>query len=164
MKVNFNEGKTYEVYSNIKNEKVNFVNRYNISLGADIFYPEGFDASKKYPAIIVGHPHGGVKEQSSGLYAQEMATKGFVTLAFDNSYNGESAGSVKRISSPETFVEDSMAAVDFIGTRKFVDRERIGAIGVCASGAFVLNAMSLDPRIKAAATVSMYDMGQFYRE
>lgn len=162
--IKYDEGKTYEIYPNIKSNKVWFTNRYGISVGADIFYPKEFDINKKYPAIIVGHPHGGVKEQTSGLYAQEMATKGYVTLAFDNSYNGDSGGGARKISTPETFVEDTMAAVDYIGTRKFIDRERIGALGICASGGFMLNAASLDPRIKAIATVSMYDMGTFYRE
>ncbi len=163
-KYDYNGGKTYEVYPNIRNEKVNFNNRYNINIFADIFYPEGFDKNKKYPAILVGHPHGGVKEQGSGMYAQEMASKGYVAIALDNSFNGESGGAVRRISSPEIFVDDFISAVDFLGTRKYVDRERIGAIGICASGGFVLNAASLDPRIKTLVTVVMYDMGRLTRE
>lgn len=160
----YKEGITFELYPNIEYKRVQFNNRFNNQLGAFIFYPEGFDENKKYPAIIVGHPHGGVKEQTAGLYAQEMATKGFVAMAFDNSYNGDSTGSVKRISSPEVFTEDSMAAVDFMGTRPYIDREKIGAIGVCASGGFMLHATAVDPRIKMIATVSMYDMGSYWRD
>lgn len=163
MKINYNDGITFELYPNIKRTRVQFNNRFNNQLGAFIFYPEGFDESKKYPAIIVGHPHGGVKEQTSGLYAQELASKGYVTIAYDNSYNGDSTGSVKRISSPEVFTEDTMAAVDYIGTRSYIDRNRIGALGVCASGGFMIHATAVDPRIKMIATVSMYDMGGYWR-
>ena len=110
-----NEGKTYQIYPEIANEKVYFTNRFGITIVGDIFYPSTFSADKKYPAIVVSHPHGGVKEQSGGLYAQEMATKGYVTLAIDLSYNGESGGTARHISTPEGFVEDIIAAIDYIG-------------------------------------------------
>lgn len=107
----------------------------------------------------MGHPYGGVKEQTSGLYAQTMAERGFITLAHDASYNGESGGQPHFISLPEAVVEDFSAGVDFLGDHPLVDRERIGVIGVCASGGFALAAAQIDPRLKAVATVSMYDMG-----
>src|SRR5207244_425238 len=109
-------------------------------------------------------PFSGAKEQTSGLYAQQMAERGFVTLAFDASCNGESGGQPRSIASPEAFVEDFSAAVDFLGTRPFVDRNRIGVIGVCGSGGFSLSAAAIDPRMKAVATVSMYDMGRDRRQ
>ena len=159
-----NEGKTYQIYPEIANEKVYFTNRFGITIVGDIFYPSTFSADKKYPAIVVSHPHGGVKEQSGGLYAQEMATKGYVTLAIDLSYNGESGGTARHISTPEGFVEDIIAAIDYIGTRNFVDREHIGLIGICGSGGFAVSAACFDPRIKAVATISMYDMGKATRQ
>lgn len=105
-----------------------------------------------------------MKEQTAGLYAQEMAERGFITLAFDPSYTGESGGQPRNIASPDTLVEDFSAAVDFLGTHPFVDRNRIGVIGVCASGGFAVSAAQIDPRLKAIATVSMYDMGRATRE
>lgn len=159
-----NEGKTYEIYESIANEKVYFKNRYGITIAGDLFYPENFSADKKYPVIITAHPHGGVKEQSGGLYAQEMATMGYVALAIDLSYNGESGGTTRHISTPEGFVEDIIAAVDYVGTRRFIDREKIGVIGICGSGGFAVAAACFDPRIKAVATFSMYDMGKASRQ
>jgi len=103
----------------------------------------------KYPAVIVGAPYGGVKEQGPGIYAQNMAMQGFVALAFDPSFNGYSGGEPRRISSPDFFVEDFSAAVDYIGTRSFVDKNKIGAIGICGSGGFALSAAQVDRRIKA---------------
>lgn len=159
-----NEGKTYPLYPQIANEKVYFANRFGITIVGDIFYPPDFTASKRYPAIVVSHPHGGVKEQSGGLYAQEMATKGYVALAIDLSYNGESGGAVRHISTPEGFVEDILAAIDYLGTRDFVERERLGVIGICGSGGFAVSAACFDPRIRAVATISMYDMGKGTRQ
>lgn len=141
-----------------------FNNRLGIRLVADLYTPRRPNRKTSAPALIVGHPFGGVKEQTSGLYAQTMAEHGFVTVAFDASYNGESGGGPRRIASPEAFVEDFSAAVDFLGTRTFVDRDRIGVIGVCGSGGFAVSAAQMDPRLKAIATVSMYDMGRAYRE
>lgn len=129
-----------------------------------MYLPKNIDKSQKYAAIIVGTPYGGVKEQGVGIYAQTMAERGFVAIAFDESYNGESSGEPRRISSPEIFVEDFSAAVDFIGTRPFVDRNKIGVIGMCGSGGFAISAAQVDRRIKAVATVSMYDMSRVKRE
>ena len=115
------------------------------------------------PVLIIGHPFGAVKEQCAGLYAQEMAKRGFVTLAFDASYQGESGGTPRHTVSPDALVEDFSASVDWLGIQPFVDRERIGVIGICGSGGFSVCAASIDPRIKALATVSMYDMGRATR-
>lgn len=145
-------------------EKVSFENRLGIDLAGDLYVPSDIDASVSHPAIIVGHPYGGVKEQTSGLYAQQMAERGFVTLAFDASYGGESGGAPRNIASPEAFAEDFSAAVDFLGTQALVDRNRIGVIGICGSGGFSLAAAAADPRIRALATVSMYDMGRAMRQ
>jgi hypothetical protein len=121
------------------------------------------DKSTKHAGIVVGTPYGGVKEQGAGIYAQAMAERGFVAIAFDESYNGESGGEPRRVSSPDIFVEDFSAGVDFLGTHSFVDRDKIGVIGICGSGAFSLTAAQVDHRIKAVATVSMYDMSRVKR-
>jgi uncharacterized protein len=152
--------KTFPLSQNVTVEKVSFPNRYGITLVGDMYISKDMDRSQKYPAIIVGPPYGGVKEQGAGIYAQEMAERGFVALAFDASYNGESGGEPRRISSPEIFTEDFSAAVDFIGTRDFVDREKIGVIGMCGSGGFALTAAQVDTRIKAIAPIVMYDMSR----
>ena len=144
-------------------ERVSYRNRYGISVAADLYLPNELDSSKKYPALVVGTPYGGVKEQGAGLYAQTMAERGFVTIAFDESYNGTSSGEPRRTSSPDIFAEDFSAGVDFLGTRPYVDRNRIGAIGICGSGAFSLKAAQVDHRIKAIATTSMYDMSRVNR-
>ncbi|CNF45132.1 alpha/beta hydrolase [Yersinia frederiksenii] len=145
-------------------ESVTFKNRFNITIAADMYLPKDIDRSQKHAALIVGHPYGSIKEQSSGLYAQQMAERGYVTLAFDNSFAGESGGEPHHISSPEIYAEDFSAAVDFIGTRPFVDRNRIGVIGICGSGGFAISAAQVDPRMKAIATVSMYDIGTASRQ
>ncbi|MFV0592012.1 MAG: alpha/beta hydrolase [Draconibacterium sp.] len=150
---------TFPVSDQVAVKKVQYKNRYGIQLVGDMYLPKGMDKTKKHPAIIVGHPFTGVKEQTAGIYAQEMAKNGFVALAFDYSYNGESGGEPRKIATPEGYLEDIYASVDFIGTRPFVDRDKIGAIGICGSGAFVLSAAAFDTRIKAIATVSMADMG-----
>jgi fermentation-respiration switch protein FrsA (DUF1100 family) len=154
--------KTFARSTKVDHEKVSFKNRLGIELVADMYSPKHLSGRSR--ALIVGHPFGGVKEQTSGLYAQTMAEHGFVTLAFDASYNGESGGTPRNIASLETFVEDFSAAVDYLGTRPGIDRDRIGVIGVCASGGFSLAAAQIDPRLKAVATVSMYDMGRAYRD
>lgn len=156
--------KTFPKSEQVIHQKVSFYNRLGIQLIADLYIPKNFNYSVKYPALVVGHPYGGVKEQTSGLYAQTMAERGFITLAFDASYNGESGGQPHFIASPEAFIEDFSAAVDFLGTKSFVDRNRIGVIGICGSGGFALSATQVDPRIKAVATVSMYDMGRAKRQ
>ncbi len=140
-------------------QKVTFKNQYQMEVTANLFIPKGSDPDRKYPAIIVGHPMGAVKEQSANLYAQQMAERGFVTLAIDLSFWGESAGQPRNAVLPDMYAEDFSAAVDYLGTRPFVDRNRIGVIGICGSGSFAISAAKIDPRLKAIATVSMYDMG-----
>ena len=140
-------------------QKVAFKNQYNMNVVGNLFIPKGLKQNTKNPAIIVGHPMGAVKEQSANLYATKMAEQGFVTLSLDLSFWGESEGQPRNTVSPDIYAEDFSAAVDFLGTRPFVDRNRIGAIGICGSGSFVISAAKIDPRMKAIATVSMYDMG-----
>lgn len=139
-------------------QKVTFKNQYHMKVAGNLFLPKALKPNSKNPAIIVGHPMGAVKEQSANLYATKMAEQGFVTLSLDLSFWGESEGEPRNAVSPEIYAEDFSAAVDFLGTRHFVDRDRIGVIGVCGSGSFVVSAAKIDPRMKAIATVSMYDM------
>jgi fermentation-respiration switch protein FrsA (DUF1100 family) len=155
--------KTFPLSDKVIHEKVSYPNRYGITIAADMYLPKDIDKSKKYAAIIVGTPYGGVKEQGAGIYAQTMAERGFVAIAFDESFNGESSGEPRHISSPDIFVEDFSAGIDFLGTRPFVDRNKIGAIGLCGSGGFALKAAQVDRRIKAIATASMYDMSRVIR-
>jgi uncharacterized protein len=140
-------------------QKVAFKNQYNMNVVGNLFIPKGLNQNTKNPAIIVGHPMGAVKEQTANLYATKMAEQGFVTLSLDLSFWGESEGQPRNAVSPDIYAEDFSAAVDFLGTRSFVDRNRIGVIGICGSGSFVISAAKIDPRMKAIATVSMYDMG-----
>ncbi|MGE7812976.1 alpha/beta hydrolase [Pseudomonas sivasensis] len=140
-------------------EKVTFNNQYSLQVAGNLFVPKNLSSGAKSPAIIVGHPMGAVKEQSANLYATKMAEQGFVTLSLDLSFWGDSAGTPRNAVLPDLYTEDFSAAVDFLGTRQMVDRERIGVIGICGSGSFVIAAAKIDPRLKAIATVSMYDMG-----
>jgi fermentation-respiration switch protein FrsA (DUF1100 family) len=140
-------------------EKVAFNNQYQMKIVGNLFLPKDRRPGAKYPAIIVGHPMGAVKEQSSNLYAQKLAEQGFITLAIDQSFWGESAGQPRNAVAPDIYAEAFSAAVDYLGTQDFVDRERIGVLGICGSGSFVISAAKIDPRMKAIATVSMYDMG-----
>ena len=158
-KITADQYTTFKVSSNIAIYKVTFKNQYNMDVAGHLFIPENFSRNEKHPAIIVGHPMGAVKEQSADLYASKMAQKGYVTLAIDLSFWGESAGEPRNAVAPDIYAEDFSAAVDFLGTRSFVDKNRIGIIGVCGSGSFVISAAKIDPRMKAIATVSMYDMG-----
>lgn len=141
----------------IEHKKVQFKNRYGITLVGDLYIPKDIE-NQKLPAIAVSGPFGAVKEQSSGLYAQTLAERGFVTLAFDASFTGESGGEVRNQASPDINTEDFSAAVDFLGNQSFVNREKIGILGICGFGGFALNAAISDPRIKAVATSTMYDM------
>ena len=143
----------------VKLQQVTFKNQYGMRVAGNLFTPKSLDRKVKSPAILVGHPMGAVKEQSANLYATKMAEQGFVALSLDLSFWGGSEGQPRNAVSPDIYAEDFSAAVDYLGTRPFVDRERIGAIGICGSGSFVISAAKIDPRMKAIATVSMYDMG-----
>lgn len=150
--------KTFPKSEKVNHQKVTFINRYGITLAADMYEPK--DAKGKLPAIAVSGPFGAVKEQSSGLYAQTMAEKGFLTMAFDPSYTGESGGEPRYMASPDINTEDFMAAVDFLSVQENVDTEKIGIIGICGWGGMALNAAALDTRIKATVTSTMYDMSR----
>lgn len=149
--------KTFPRSENVDHEKVTFTNRYGITLAGDLYLPEN-RADNRLPAIVVSGPFGAVKEQSSGLYAQTMAERGFVTLAFDPSYTGESGGEPRNVASPDINTEDFMAGVDYLGLHPAVDRERVGVIGICGWGGMALNAVAADKRVKAVAVSTMYDM------
>lgn len=140
-------------------QKVSFNNQYRMKVVGNLFTPKDLDRSIKSPVIVVGHPMGAVKEQASNLYAQKLAEQGFVTLALDISFWGESEGQPRNAVLPDVYAEDFSAAIDFLGTQSFVDRSRIGALGICGSGSFSISAAKIDPRMRAVATVSMYDMG-----
>jgi fermentation-respiration switch protein FrsA (DUF1100 family) len=144
--------------------KVTFKTQYQTSVAGNLYLPKGLDRAAKSPAIIVGHPMGAVKEQSANLYATKMAEQGFVAMSIDLPFWGESEGQSRNLVSPEAYAEAFSAGVDFLGSSDFVDRQNIGAIGVCGSGSFVISAAKIDPRIKAVATVSMYDMGAAFRD
>lgn len=148
--------KTFVKSDTVDHKKVTFKNRYGITLAADLYVPK--NSSGKLAAIVVSGPFGAVKEQSSGLYAQTMADRGFITLAFDPSYTGESGGEPRNVASPDINTEDFSAAVDFIGLLENVDRERIGVIGICGWGGMALNAVAADKRVKAVVASTMYDM------
>ena len=152
-----------EAGNGVRRQKVTFRNRFLIDVVGDLFLPAGYDPAKRYPTLVVGHPFGGVKEQTSGLYARRLAESGYVTLAFDASYYGESGGYPRRIESPEVRVEDFSAAVDFLANHPAVDADRIGVIGICGGGCYSVSAAQIDHRIKAVATISMYDMGRARR-
>lgn len=144
--------------------KVSFKNQYQMIVVGNLVIPNNLKRQVQSPAIIVGHPMGAVKEQSSMLYAQKLAEQGFITLAIDLSFWGESDGQPRNLVAPELYAESFSAAVDFLGTRKIVDRNRIGVLGICGSGGFAISAAKIDPRLKAIATVSMYDMGAVTRD
>lgn len=150
--------KTFPKSDRVNHSKVTFANRYGITLAADMYVPK--NASGKLPAIAVCGPFGAVKEQAAGLYAQTMAERGFLTLAFDPSYTGESGGEPRYVVSPDINTEDFSAAVDFLATNDRVDAERIGIIGICGWGGLAINAAAADPRIKATVALTMYDMSR----
>lgn len=147
----------------VATQSVSFENQYKMNVVGKLHMPKDMDRNRKYPAIIVGHPMGAVKEQSANLYAAKMAEFGFVTLSIDLSFWGGSEGQPRNSVAPDIYAETFSAAVDYLGTRAFVDREKIGAIGICGSGSFAISAAKIDPRIQAIATISMYDMGQANR-
>ena len=151
--------KTFPKSPRVDHQKVTFKNRFGITLAADLYLPKD-RAGRRLPALAVSGPFGAVKEQASGLYAQTMAERGFVTLAFDPSYTGESGGEPRNVASPDINTEDFSAAVDFLGLHETVDRDRIGALGLCGFSGMALTAATSDSRIKAVATVSMYDMSR----
>ena len=140
-------------------KKVTFKNQYKMNIAGNLYLPKDMDKSKKHAAIIVGHPMGAVKEQSADLYAVKMAERGFVTMSVDLAFWGGSDGQPRNAVAPELYAETFSAAVDYLGTGPFADREKIGAIGICGSGSFAISAAKIDPRLKAVATISMYDMG-----
>ena len=150
--------KTFPQSDKVNHSKVTFKNRYGITLAADLYVPK--NAAGKLSAIAVCGPFGAVKEQASGLYAQTMAERGFLTIAFDPSYTGESSGTPRYVASPDINTEDFCAAVDYLSTRDDVDAERIGIIGICGWGGMALNAAAIDTRIKAAVASTMYDMSR----
>jgi fermentation-respiration switch protein FrsA (DUF1100 family) len=148
---------TFQLSNNVTRQKVTFKNRYGITLTGDLYLPKN-PGSQPLSALAISGPFGAVKEQSSGLYANQMAERGFIALAFDPSYTGESGGEPRNVASPDINTEDFSAAVDFLGLQPSVDRNRIGIIGICGWAGFALNAAAIDKRVKAVATTSMYDM------
>ena len=142
----------------VERKHVRYNNRYGFALAGDLYTAKDMDKNSKYPAVVVGAPYGGVKEQGPSFYANELAKRGFVVLTFDPCYMGESAGEPRHVSSPDMFSENISAGVDYLGLLSYVDRDRIGAVGICGSGGFSLSAAAMDMRIKAVVTASMYDM------
>ena len=155
-----NDTRVFAIDPEISVQGVRFKNRFGVELAGHLYLPQNFDASKKYAAIAVCGPFGAVKEQASGLYAQEMARRGFVTVAFDPSFTGESEGQPRYVASPDINTEDFSAAVDFLSLLDFVDPDRVGIIGICGWGGLALNAAAIDTRIKATVTSTMYDMSR----
>ncbi|MGN7958623.1 alpha/beta hydrolase [Agrobacterium tumefaciens] len=149
--------KVFPKSDNVDHQKVSFKNRYGITLAGDLYLPKN-RGSAPLAALVISGPFGAVKEQSSGLYAQTMAERGFAALAFDPSYTGESGGEPRNVASPDINTEDFSAAVDYIGLQSYVDRERIGVIGICGWGGMALNAVAADKRVKAVVASTMYDM------
>lgn len=152
-----NEHYTFQLSDKVTRQAVTFKNRYGITLAGDLYLPKD-SSNNTLAAVAISGPFGAVKEQSSGLYANQMSERGFAALAFDPSYTGESSGEPRNVASPEINTEDFSAAVDFLGIQKRVDRDRIGIIGICGFAGFALNATAVDKRVKAVATTSMYDM------
>lgn len=155
---NITEQYTFELSDKVTRRKVTFSNRYGIELTGDLYTPK--NNRDTLPALAISGPFGAVKEQASGLYANQMAARGFIVLAFDPSYTGESGGSPRNVASPDINTEDFSAAIDFLGLQDNVDRSQLGIIGICGFGGFALNATAVDKRVKAVATTSMYDMSR----
>lgn len=154
----------FKLSDDVKRTAVSYPNRFGIKLDADLYVRKDMDLNSKHPAVVIGGPYGGTKEQAPGIYAQELAKRGFVALTFDPSYYGYSGGHPRFVSSPELYTEDFSAGVDFLGTRDFVNRDQIAALGICGSGGFALSAAQVDPRIKAVVTASMYDISRYIRD
>ncbi len=159
---NTSEHYTFELSDKVTRQKVTFKNRYGIELTGDLYIPK--NGGNNLPALAISGPFGAVKEQSSGLYANQMAERGFVALAFDPSYTGESGGEPRNVASPDINTEDFSAAIDFLGLQDNIDRNKLGIIGICGFGGFALNATAADKRVKAVATTSMYDMSRVNAE
>lgn len=156
--------RVFKVDPSIEVKNVRFQNRFGIEVAGHMYLPAQFDKSRQYKAVVLSGPFGAVKEQSSGLYAQEMAKHGYVAVAFDPSFTGESGGSVRNMGSPEVYTEDFSAAVDFVGSLKFVDRRKIGAIGICGLSGPAVTAAVNDTRVKAVAVSAMYNMSESIRD
>lgn len=150
---------TFKLSDKVTRQSVTFKNRYGITLAGDLYLPKD-RGNEPLPGIVISGPFGAVKEQSSGLYANQMAERGFAALTFDPSYTGESGGEPRHIASPDINTEDFSAGVDFLGIQKNIDRNKIGIIGICGFGGFALNATAVDKRLKAVATTSMYDISR----
>ena len=155
-----NDTRVFKIDPEIKCEKVHFHNRYGIDLTGDMYFPKNFDSSKKYAGIAVCGPFGAVKEQVSGLYAQEMAKAGYVAVAFDPSFTGESGGNVRYVADPSINTEDFSAAIDYLSVQDYIDPERVGIIGVCGWGGIAVSAAAMDTRIKATVASTPYDMSR----
>ncbi len=153
-----NDTRVFKIDPTINAQDVRFTNRFGIELAGHLYFPAGFDAGKRYAAVAVCGPFGAVKEQSSGLYAQELARRGYVAVAFDPSYTGESGGTPRYVASPDINTEDFCAAVDFLTLLPYVDGGKIGIVGICGWGGLALNAAAVDPRIRATVSSTMYDM------
>jgi fermentation-respiration switch protein FrsA (DUF1100 family) len=149
--------------NNVTIQPISFPSQYQTTVGGNLFYLKNLNHSTDWPAVVVGHPMGAVKEQSANLYATKLAEQGFVTVSIDVPFWGTSVGEPRNAVSPDFYAEAFSAAVDYLGTQGFVDRERIGGLGICGSGSFVISAAKLDPRLKAIATSSMYNMGALSR-
>lgn len=152
--------KKFPMNANVQQHKITFHNRFGITLVADMYVPKNMQKNQKLPAIALAGPYGAVKEQVSGRYAQELASRGFITIAFDPSFTGESAGLPRNTTSPDINTEDFLAAVDYLSNCELVDAEKIGILGICGWGGFALNAGAQDPRIKAIVASTMYDMSR----
>ena len=151
------------LHEEVERRGVLYRNRYGLDISADLYIRKDVDRNGRHPALIVGAPYGGVKEQGPCVYGSELARRGFIVLTFDQSFMGQSGGWPRNLSSPDIYVENFSAAVDYLGLQPFVDREKIGVIGICGSGGFALSAAQCDTRIKAVATASMYDMSAAVR-